>query len=153
MIKVFCNNILIGYILGLSCDLFNTTWKSGGLLKMIEKTSWWLQNIYYFKYCVRLIVHILCFLSIACFYALGYFLVWTHLAATSHLYIWSFSQTAETACFGSGYLHSPSGIGCVSISHEPLVSSILIKHNVENSFGKAVSFLLLLPMPGANGCL
>ena len=67
--------------------------------------------------------------------------------------MWSFRQTGATAFFGSGRLHSPSGTGYLFISQDPLVSGILMNCNVENSFGKAVSSPLPLPIPGAaNGC-
>lgn len=63
-----------------------------------------------------------------------------------------FSQTGTMACFGSGHLHSPSGTRYLSISHDPLVRGVLMNCSVEKSFGRAVSVLLPLPMPGANGC-
>lgn len=63
-----------------------------------------------------------------------------------------FSQTGTMACFGSGHLHSPSGTRYLSISQDPLVRGILMDCSVENNFGRVVSFLLSLPMPGANGC-
>lgn len=154
MEKLICNNILIGYILGLSWghsinnENLEDWW---GRLK--KKTSWWLQNVYYFTYSVRLIILILYFLSNASFYATDCTSISSGPFSTNFPFIHVvFSQTGTIACFGSGHLHSPSGTRYLSVSRDPLVRGVLLDCSAEKSFGRAVSFLLPLPMPGATGC-
>lgn len=76
---------------------FNKQWKSGRLMRKIEKNILVASKCNYFKYSVRLIILILYFLSSAGFYAyrLYFHLIWAHLAATSHSSIWCWVKLGQ----------------------------------------------------------
>lgn len=105
MMKMICNNIFMLYTWPIMWS-FNKQWKSGGLVKKIRKTSWWLQNVCYFKCSI-----INCSYSFSDNVSMLQDILSSHLRSFSSIltFVWSFKQTGARAYFSSGYLHSTSG--------------------------------------------